>query len=65
MGGASVKLFPPIFKMNFPEIVDIALPADVTSGSLPAAGIAYDSTRFRVTGPLPPETCPPAGIVWA
>src|SRR5207237_5012921 len=26
--GASVKLFLPIFKMNFPEIVDIALPAE-------------------------------------
>ena len=28
MGNASVKLFLPIFKMNFPEIVDIALPAE-------------------------------------
>src|ERR1039457_1621962 len=28
MGGASVILFLPIFKMNFPEIVDIALPAE-------------------------------------
>lgn len=28
MGSASVKLFMPIFKMNFPEIVDIALPAE-------------------------------------
>jgi hypothetical protein len=26
--GVSVKLFLPIFKMNFPEIVDIALPAE-------------------------------------
>jgi len=26
--GASVKLFLPIFKMNFPEIVDLALPAE-------------------------------------
>ena len=26
IGGASVKLFLPIFKMNFPEIVDLALP---------------------------------------
>ena len=25
IGGASVKLFLPIFKMNFPEIVDITL----------------------------------------
>jgi len=28
IGGASVKLFLPTFKMNFPEIVDIALPAE-------------------------------------
>lgn len=28
IGVASVKLFLPIFKMNFPEIVDIALPAE-------------------------------------
>jgi len=28
LGGASVKLFLPVFKMNFPEIVDLALPAE-------------------------------------
>ena len=28
MGSASVKLFLPIFRMNFPEITDIALPAE-------------------------------------
>ncbi len=28
IGGASVKLFLPIFKMNFPEIMDMALPAE-------------------------------------
>jgi 4-hydroxy-3-polyprenylbenzoate decarboxylase len=28
MGGASLKLFLPIFKMNFPEIQDLALPAE-------------------------------------
>jgi 4-hydroxy-3-polyprenylbenzoate decarboxylase len=28
MGSASVKLFLPVFRMNFPEIVDIALPAE-------------------------------------
>jgi 4-hydroxy-3-polyprenylbenzoate decarboxylase len=28
MGTASVQLFMPIFRMNFPEIVDIALPAE-------------------------------------
>jgi 4-hydroxy-3-polyprenylbenzoate decarboxylase len=28
MGGASVRAFLPVFQMNFPEIVDIALPAE-------------------------------------
>lgn len=28
MGAASVKLFLPIFQMNFPEIIDIALPSE-------------------------------------
>ena len=28
LGTASVKLFLPVFQMNFPEIVDIALPAE-------------------------------------
>ena len=28
LGGASVRIFLPVFKMNFPEIVDIALPAE-------------------------------------
>jgi 4-hydroxy-3-polyprenylbenzoate decarboxylase len=28
IGGASVKLFLPMFQMNFPEIVDLALPAE-------------------------------------
>lgn len=28
MGGASVRIFLPIFRMNFPEIQDIALPAE-------------------------------------
>jgi 4-hydroxy-3-polyprenylbenzoate decarboxylase len=28
MGGASVQLFLPVLRMNFPEIVDIALPAE-------------------------------------
>jgi 4-hydroxy-3-polyprenylbenzoate decarboxylase len=31
IGGASVKLFLPIFKMNFPAIVDIVLPAEASS----------------------------------
>jgi 4-hydroxy-3-polyprenylbenzoate decarboxylase len=28
MGAASVRIFLPVFKMNFPEIVDMALPAE-------------------------------------
>ena len=28
MGGASVAIFLPVFRMNFPEIVDLALPAE-------------------------------------
>ena len=28
LGGASVRIFLPVFKMNFPEIVDMALPAE-------------------------------------
>ena len=28
LGSASVRLFMPIFRMNFPEIIDIALPAE-------------------------------------
>ncbi|MSU33329.1 MAG: UbiD family decarboxylase [Pedosphaera sp.] len=34
IGAASVKLFLPIFQMNFPEIVDIALPAEGTFHNL-------------------------------
>ena len=41
IGGASVKLFLPIFKMNFPEIVDIALPA---GGRLPKLCIEWGGT---------------------
>ena len=28
MGDASVRIFLPVFKMNFPEIVDMALPPE-------------------------------------
>ena len=38
IGGASVKLFLPIFKMNFPEIVDIALPAEGVFHNLVGVG---------------------------
>ncbi len=34
MGSASVRIFLPIFKMNFPEIIDIALPAEGTFHNL-------------------------------
>ena len=50
--GASVKLFLPIFKMNFPEIVDIALrgaraPSRVVFGAL-AKHISVRPTFGRV-----------------
>ena len=34
MGTASVKIFLPVFQMNFPEIIDIALPAEGTFHNL-------------------------------
>ena len=49
IGGASVKLFLPIFKMNFPEIVDIALPAE---GVFHNHGIGARRSR-RFTGVSP------------
>ncbi len=42
MGSASVKLFLPIFKMNFPEIVDIALPAEGVFHNLVFVSIKED-----------------------
>jgi hypothetical protein len=42
IGGASVKLFLPIFKMNFPEIVDIALPAEGVFHNLVFVSIKED-----------------------
>ena len=57
IGGASVKLFLPIFKMNFPEIVDIALPAEGVFHNLVFVSIkktypmqAYKSPCGRPTG---------------
>ena len=49
IGGASVKLFLPIFKMNFPEIVDIALPAEGVFHNLVIG--ARRSRRFTVASP--------------
>lgn len=50
MGGASVKLFLPIFKMNFPEIVDIALPAEGTFHNLVVVSIkkTYPLQAFKI-----------------
>jgi hypothetical protein len=53
IGGASVKLFLPIFKMNFPEIVDIALPAEgvfhnlvIISSTITSANVAGEFAQF-------------------
>lgn len=46
MGEASVRIFLPIFKMNFPEIVDMALPAEGTFHNLVFVSIK-SSTRGR------------------
>lgn len=50
MGGASVKLFLPVFKMNFPEIVDIALPAEGTFHNLVVVSIkkTYPLQAFKI-----------------
>jgi 4-hydroxy-3-polyprenylbenzoate decarboxylase len=50
MGSASVRLFLPIFKMNFPEIVDIALPAEGVFHNLVFVSIrkSYPMQAFKV-----------------
>jgi 4-hydroxy-3-polyprenylbenzoate decarboxylase len=50
IGGASVKLFLPIFKMNFPEIVDIALPAEGVFHNLVFVGIkkSYPMQAYKI-----------------
>jgi 4-hydroxy-3-polyprenylbenzoate decarboxylase len=50
MGSASVKLFLPVFQMNFPEIVDIALPAEGTFHNLVFVSIkkAYPMQAFKI-----------------
>ena len=50
IGGASVKLFLPIFKMNFPEIVDIALPAEGVFHNLVFVSIkkTYPMQAFKI-----------------
>ena len=50
IGAASVKLFLPIFKMNFPEIVDIALPAEGVVHNLVVVSIkkTYPMQAYKV-----------------
>jgi 4-hydroxy-3-polyprenylbenzoate decarboxylase len=50
LGSASVKLFLPIFKMNFPEIVDIALPAEGVFHNLVFVSIkkSYPLQAFKI-----------------
>jgi 4-hydroxy-3-polyprenylbenzoate decarboxylase len=50
LGSASVKLFLPIFKMNFPEIVDIALPAEGVFHNLVFASIkkSYPMQAYKI-----------------
>jgi 4-hydroxy-3-polyprenylbenzoate decarboxylase len=50
IGGASVKLFLPIFKMNFPEIVDLALPAEGVFHNLVVVSIrkTYPMQAYKI-----------------
>jgi len=50
LGTASVKLFLPIFQMNFPEIVDIALPAEGVFHNLVFVSIrkTYPMQAFKI-----------------
>jgi 4-hydroxy-3-polyprenylbenzoate decarboxylase len=50
IGSASVRLFMPIFRMNFPEIVDIALPAEGVFHNLVFVSIrkTYPMQAFKI-----------------
>jgi len=50
IGAASVKLFLPIFQMNFPEIVDIALPAEGVFHNLVVVSIkkTYPMQAYKI-----------------
>ncbi|MEN9734770.1 MAG: hypothetical protein RLZ45_2765 [Verrucomicrobiota bacterium] len=50
IGAASVKLFLPIFQMNFPEIVDMALPAEGTFHNLVVVSIrkTYPMQAYKI-----------------
>ena len=62
IGGASVKLFLPIFKMNFPEIVDIALPAEGVFHNLVSVSIkkTYPMQAYKSPCGQPPTSTTPA-----
>jgi 4-hydroxy-3-polyprenylbenzoate decarboxylase len=50
LGGASVRLFLPVFKMNFPELVDLALPAEGVFHNLVFASIrkTYPMQAYKI-----------------
>jgi 4-hydroxy-3-polyprenylbenzoate decarboxylase len=50
IGGASVKLFLPVLRMNFPELVDIALPAEGVFHNLVFVSIrkSYPMQAFKI-----------------
>jgi 4-hydroxy-3-polyprenylbenzoate decarboxylase len=50
IGAASVRLFLPIFKMNFPELVDLALPAEGVFHNLVVVSIrkTYPMQAFKI-----------------
>jgi len=50
LGSASVRLFLPVFKMNFPEIVDLALPAEGVFHNLVFVSIkkTYAMQAFKI-----------------
>jgi hypothetical protein len=56
IGGASVKWFLPIFKMNFPEIVDIALSAEGVFHNLVLLCHGQNSLRHN-DDLFPPSSC--------
>jgi 4-hydroxy-3-polyprenylbenzoate decarboxylase len=50
LGSASVRLFLPVFKMNFPELVDLALPAEGVFHNLVFASIrkTYPMQAYKI-----------------
>lgn len=54
MGTASVRIFLPVFKMNFPEIVDLALPAEGVFHNLVVVSIKkqYPYQAFKIMNGL-------------